>query len=97
MATFNELIKSGKIRQAYLQRLATTEEISQKILSIKALDQENPNSGTFNKLETNANKEQVVVEWVRPWMATMIAVVGGSIPPHGTPTTWRPGDPHIHE
>ena len=56
MATFNELIKSGKIRQAYVQRLATTEEISQKILSIKALDQENPSSGTFNRLETNANK-----------------------------------------
>ena len=56
MATFNELIKSGKIRQAYVQRLATTEEISQKILSIKALDQENLSSGTFNRLETNANK-----------------------------------------
>ena len=56
MASFTELIKSGKIRQAYLQRHATIDEISQKILSIKALDQENPSSGTFNRLETNANK-----------------------------------------
>ena len=56
MASFTERIKSGKIRQAYLQRHATIDEISQKILSIKALDQENPSSGTFKRLEINANK-----------------------------------------
>ena len=56
MAEFDELIKSGKIQAAYLQRQATLKEISQKVLSIKELDQANPNSRTFNRLESNANK-----------------------------------------
>ena len=56
MAEFTELIKSGKIKAAYLQRQATLKELSQNVLLIKELDQENPNSRTFNRLESNANK-----------------------------------------
>ena len=56
MAEFTELIKSGKIQAAYLQRQATLEEISRNVLLIKDLDQANPNSRTFNRLESNANK-----------------------------------------
>merc|ERR1711984_27029 len=40
----------------YLQRQGTLGEISQNILSIKDLDQVNPNSRTFNRLESNASK-----------------------------------------
>ena len=61
MAEFTELIKSGKIQAAYLQRQATLEQINQNVLSIKDLDQENPNSRTFNRLESNANK--LLDEW----------------------------------
>ena len=56
MAEFNTLIKSSKIQTAYFERNATLDEISQNILSIKALDQENPKSRTFSRLESNANK-----------------------------------------
>ena len=56
MAEFTTIIKSGKIQAAYLQRQATLTEISQNVLLIKDLDQENPNSRTFNRLESNANK-----------------------------------------
>ena len=56
MATFTELIKSGKIQAAYSQRQAILNEISRNVLLIKDLDQENPNSRTFNRLESNANK-----------------------------------------
>ena len=56
MADFTELIKSGKINSAYLQRQATLKEISQYVLLLKELDQENPNSRTFNRLDSNANK-----------------------------------------
>ena len=50
MAEFTDLIKSGNIRKAYSQRQATLNEISQNVLSIKELDQENPNCRTFNPL-----------------------------------------------
>ena len=56
MAEFTELIKSGKIQAAYLQRQATLKEISRNVLLIKDLDQENPNSRISNRLESNANK-----------------------------------------
>ena len=56
MTEFTELIKSGKIQAAYLQRQATLAQIKQNVLSIKELDQDNPNSRTFNRLESNANK-----------------------------------------
>ena len=59
MAEFTTLIKSGKIQAAYLTRQAILEEISQNVLLIKDLDQENPNSRTFNRLESNANKSIV--------------------------------------
>ena len=56
MALFTELIKSGKIKAAYLQRQATLEQINRNVLSIKDLDQETPNVRTFTRLESNANK-----------------------------------------
>ena len=56
MADFTTLIKSSKIQAAYLQRQVTLEEISQNILSIKTLDQQNPNSRTFSRLESSASK-----------------------------------------
>ena len=56
MALFTELIKSGKIKAAYLQRQATLEQINRNVLSIKNLDQETPNVRTFTRLESNANK-----------------------------------------
>ena len=56
MAEFNTLIKSSKIQTAYFERNATLDEISQNILSIKTLDQQNPKSRTFSRLESNASK-----------------------------------------
>ena len=56
MADFTQLIKSGKSQTAYLHRQALLSEIGQNILMIKELDQENPNSRTFNRLELK-NKE----------------------------------------
>ena len=56
MATFNDLIRSGKVKAAYLKRDATLGEISNKTLSIVDLDKETPNFRTFDRLETNANK-----------------------------------------
>ena len=56
MATFNQLIKSGKVKAAYLKRQATLEQINRNVLSINNLDQETPNVRTFIRLESNANK-----------------------------------------
>ena len=56
MAEFTDLIKSGKIPAAYLHRDAILKDISQKVLLIQELDQEKPNSRTFGRLESNANK-----------------------------------------
>ena len=54
MATFNELIKSGKVKAAYLKRQATLEQINRNVLSINNLDQETPNVRNFIRLESNA-------------------------------------------
>ena len=56
MASFNDLIKSGKAKATYLKREAILREINNKALSIDELDKENPNVRTFERLETNANK-----------------------------------------
>ena len=56
MATFKDLIKSGKVQAAYLHRGAILDEIYKNVLSIEKLDQETPNVRTFDRLETNANK-----------------------------------------
>ena len=56
MAKFNELIKSGKVKAAYLKRQATLEQINRNVLSINNLDQETPNVRTFIRLESNADK-----------------------------------------
>ena len=56
MATFNELIRSCKVKAAYLKRDATLKELSRKALSIDELDKETPNVRTFTRLESNANK-----------------------------------------
>ena len=56
MASFTDLIKTGKIKAAFLKRNATLKELSRKALSIDELDKETPNVTTFSRLETNANK-----------------------------------------
>ena len=56
MATFIDIIKSGKCEAAYLKRQAILEEIKHNALSIKELDQEKPNDRIFTKLESNSNK-----------------------------------------
>ena len=56
MATFTELIKSGKIQAAYLHSGAILNDININVPSIEKLDQDNPISRTINRLETNANK-----------------------------------------
>ena len=56
MATLNGLFRSGKVKAAYLKRDATLREISNKALSIDELDKEIPNSRTFNRLKSSANK-----------------------------------------
>ena len=56
MATFNDLIKSGKVKAAFLKRRATLREINNKALSIDELDKETPYVKTFERLETNAIK-----------------------------------------
>ena len=55
MASFTDLIKTGKIKAAFLKRNATLKELSRKALSIDELDKETPNVTTFSRLETNAN------------------------------------------
>ena len=55
MASFNDIIKSGKCEAAYLKRQAILEEIKHNALSIKELDQEKPNDRIFSKLESNSN------------------------------------------
>ena len=56
MASFIDIIKSGKCKAAYLKRQAILEEINQNALSIKELDQDKPNDRIFTKLECNSNK-----------------------------------------
>ena len=56
MATFNDLIRSGKVKAAYLKREAILKELNRKVLNIDELDKETPNVRTFSRLETNANK-----------------------------------------
>ena len=56
MATFNDLIRSGKVKAAFLNRDAILKEIRNKALSIDELDKETPNVRTFTRLESNANK-----------------------------------------
>ena len=56
MATFTDLIKSSKVKAAFLKRNATLREINNKALSIDELDKETPNVKTFERLETNAIK-----------------------------------------
>ena len=55
MATFNDLIRSGKVKAVFLKRDVTLKELSHKALSIDELDKETPNVMTFSRLETNAN------------------------------------------
>ena len=59
--TYIKLIKSGKVRTAYLQSQAALEQLSQNELLIKDLDQDNPNVRTFIRLESKANK--ALDEW----------------------------------
>ena len=61
MADFTQLIKSGKFQTAYLKRWATSNQINENVLLIQGLDRENPDSGTFNRLESDANK--LLEEW----------------------------------
>ena len=51
MATFNDLIRSGKVKAAYLKREATLKELSCKVLNIDELDKNNPKVRTFSRLE----------------------------------------------
>ena len=56
MATFTDLIKSSKVKAAFLKKNATLREINNKALSIDELDKETPNVKTFERLEKNAIK-----------------------------------------
>ena len=56
MATFNDIIKSGKCKAAYLKRQATLEQINRSVLAINKLDQKTPNVRTFTRLESSAEK-----------------------------------------
>ena len=47
MATFNDLIKSDKVKAAFLKRNATLRKLNNKALSIDELDKETPNVRTF--------------------------------------------------
>ena len=47
MAKFDGLIKSSKVKAAYLKRQAALEQINRNVLSKKDLDQEIPNIRTF--------------------------------------------------
>ena len=59
--TYIQLIKSGKVRTAYLHRQALLGELKQNELLIKDLDQDSPNARTFARLESKANK--ALEEW----------------------------------
>ena len=59
--TYIQLIKSGKVRTAYLHRQALLDQLKQNELLIKDLDQDTPNARTFTRLESNANK--ALEEW----------------------------------
>ena len=55
MALFVDLIKSGKIKTAYLQKQAALSDLTYNEKMIKALDVETPNVRIFTKLESDAN------------------------------------------
>ena len=56
MSSFNDLIKSGKIKAAFLLKQAKLTDINDKAQMINGLDTENPNSRSFNRLDSNADK-----------------------------------------
>ena len=56
MATFNDLIRSGKVKAAFLRRGAILNDTYKNVLSIEKLDQVTPNVRAFERQETNANK-----------------------------------------
>ena len=56
MASFNELIKSGKIEAAFLQKQVAAASVDTNVQKISKLDQVNPNARTFSRLEQAALK-----------------------------------------
>ena len=56
MADFTQLIKSGNTQKAYLKRWAILNQINKNVLLIQGLDSKNPDSTTFNRLESEANR-----------------------------------------
>ena len=56
MASFNELIKSGKIEAAFLQKQVAAVAVDTNVQKITKLDQVNPNARTFSRLEQAALK-----------------------------------------
>ena len=56
MATFNDLIKTGKVKATFLRRNAILNDMYEKVLSIERLDRVTPNVRTFERQEINANK-----------------------------------------
>ena len=55
MSGFSDLIKSGKIKTAYLQKQGALADLTYNLNMIKDLDSETPNLRVFTMLETNAN------------------------------------------
>ena len=56
MATFNDLIKTGKVKATFLRRNAILNDMYEKVLSIERLDRVTPNVRTFERQEVSANK-----------------------------------------
>ena len=55
MAKFVDLIKSGKIEAAYLQKHAALADMAQNLKLINDLDVETPNPRTYSRVESYAN------------------------------------------
>ena len=64
MATFSELIKTGKVKAAYLLKQGALADVSQNLLLIKDLDKDSPNARVFSKVESNADKSIEVMKAV---------------------------------
>ena len=56
MATFNDLVKLGKIDPAYMRKQVALNEVDKIVKLVSDLDKENPNSKFFEKIEEQADE-----------------------------------------
>ena len=58
MATFSELIKSGKIKAAYLKKQTALTDINRNVQLVNDLDKSTPNIRSFTRLDKSASESR---------------------------------------